>query len=208
METVITYADWKLDLLTYDTDTSSDNSLIWAIDAPQTYRYTAQFFAEANGLLNEISPEELNKIFWFLSHDVLNVQPEHYPDLPIWQDYLGAIKILFRDLFNIHCAPVLGHRDEQPTTPLNSACYMWWDILPVWHSDENCRFAIQSLCLEVMTFCLSLGNLACKESALHGLGHWYHFAPREVERIIQEGDRHIPPPLKNYAKSAQCGCVL
>lgn len=208
MEPSITYPDWKLDLLTYDTEGINDNTSIWAINGTQTYCYVTQFFNEASTLLNETTPENLNRIFWFLIHDVLNVQPEEYPSFDIWQKYLNATKVLFHDLYNYHCAPVLGHCDEQPTNPLNSSCYMWWDILPVWHPDKICRTAIHHLCLETMTYCLTLENLACKESALHGLGHWHRFAPKKIEEIIQRSDRHIPAKLENYARSAQCGCVL
>jgi hypothetical protein len=209
MNLEISYEDWKLDLLTFDSSWPGNcETIIWQISGQQTYRYVTRFFSEATTFLNHSSPEELNQILWLLSHDVLNVIPEEYPQPSVWADYFQGTKILFRDLFDCHCAPVLGHCDEQPTTPLNSSCYMWWDVVPVWHPQEKSRIQIQRLGLETMTYCLKLNNLACKESALHGLGHWFSLDSERVRTIIQDSERYIPEKLKNYAQSAMCGCVL
>ena len=205
----ISYEDWKLDLLTYDESwTANGDTVIWELSGEQTYVYVTRFFSEGKNLLNDINTEELNNILWLLIHDVLNVMPEEYPPPPIWFDYFQATKILFLDLFKSHCAPVLSHKDEQPTTPLNSICYMWWDIVPIWHPEEKSRIQIQKMCLGTIIYCLKLNNLACQESALHGLGHWYSINADAVRTIIQDHFSHIPEKLKNYAQSAICGCVL
>jgi hypothetical protein len=157
----ISYQDWKLDLLTFDcSGLANGETLIWQLSGEQTYRYVTRFFAEAKTLLNHSNPAELNQILWLLSHDVLNVIPEEYPQATVWADYFQGTKILFRDLFDCHCAPVL------------------------------------------------LKNLACKESALHGLGHWCSLDSDRVRTIIQDHQLYIPEKLKNYAQSAMSGCVL
>lgn len=53
----------------------------------------------------------------------------------------------------------------------NYLCYMWWDLFP-WEGDpyQKHMHDIDQIILEIMRRCLSLNNLACKESALHGLG--------------------------------------
>jgi hypothetical protein len=209
MNMEISYEDWKLDLLTYDDSWIANcDTTIWELSGELTYMYVTRFFSEGKNLLNDINPEELNRILWLLIHDVLNVIPEEYPPLSVWKDYFAATKILFRDIFNCYCAPVLGHKDEQPTTPLNSSCYMWWDIVPVWHPDKQILTQIQQLCLETIIYCLKLDNLACKESALHGLGHWYTIDSHVVKVIIQNNYSFIPDQLQNYSQSAICGCVL
>ena len=209
MKIEVPYEDWKLDLLTLDSHwTANIDTLIWQISGELTYRYVTRFFSEAKTLLNNINLEELNNILWLLIHDVLNVSPDEYPPPSLWKDYFVATKILFRDLFNCYCADVLGHRDEQPTTPLNSCCYMWWDVVPVWHPEPTSLAQIQTICLETIAYCLTLDNIACKESALHGLGHWFSVDSDTVRTIIQDHDCYIPEKLKNYAQSAICGCVL
>ena len=53
-------------------------------------------------------------------------------------------------------------------------------------------------------------SIACRESALHGLGHWHDVYPAEVELIIDRflsGYRELRPETVNYAKIARCGCV-
>lgn len=209
MDMKISYEDWKLDLLTYD-DSSIKNcdTIIWGLSGEQTYIYVTRFFSEGKNLLHDTNPEELNRILWLLIHDVLNVIPEEYPSLSVWKDYFTATKILFREIFNCYCVPVLGHKDEQPTNPLNSSCYMWWDVVPIWHPDKQVLNQIQQLCLETITYCLTLNNLACKESALHGLGHCYSIDSHAVKVIIQNSYSSIPEQLKKYAHSAMCGCVL
>ena len=39
---------------------------------------------------------------------------------------------LFRKLFLLRCSPHLSHRDWADAAPLNSICYMWLDIMPVY----------------------------------------------------------------------------
>lgn len=57
---------------------------------------------------------------------------------------------------------------------------------------------------------LQLDNIACQESALHGLGHWHSAYPKEVERIIDaflQSNLNIRPELEQYAQSARIGMV-
>ena len=58
---------------------------------------------------------------------------------------------------------------------------------------------------------LALDSLACQESALHGLGHWQHAYPEEVQQIIDRflnANKNLRPELAAYARSARTGCVL
>ena len=64
--------------------------------------------------------------------------------------------------------------------------------------------------LSVMTETLNIESIPCRESALHGLGHWHAAYPAEVELIIDRllsSYRELRPETVNYAKSARCGCV-
>ncbi len=58
---------------------------------------------------------------------------------------------------------------------------------------------------------LDLSSDACRESALHGLGHWHLEYPQQVEAIIDRFlDSHpdLRSELKAYARAARKGRVL
>ena len=85
-------------------------------------------------------------------------------------------------------------------------CYMWWDIFPrhgvpfkqaLKLTDETILKTIEKILL--------LDNLACKESALHGLGHWCSAYPEVIERIISANRSKIPDSLTNLADKALLG---
>jgi hypothetical protein len=54
---------------------------------------------------------------------------------------------------------------------------------------------------------LSIDNLSCKESALHGLGLWCLAYPTEVSALIKEAHASIPEELKDYAARAAVGNI-
>ena len=66
--------------------------------------------------------------------------------------------------------------------------------------------------LKLMQRTLDIDHLACRESALHGLGHWKFEHPDEVELIIDNWlEKHkntISNPLKEYAEAARTGRIL
>ena len=87
---------------------------------------------------------------------------------------------------------------------------MWWDISFRLEDEEPERRKLDPEILRVMGRILELESLACKESALHGLGHWQEDYPSEVREIIDrflsrsEGER---PGLLEYAAQAREGNV-
>jgi hypothetical protein len=57
---------------------------------------------------------------------------------------------------------------------------------------------------------LAIPHDACRESALHGLGHWAIYYP-QVAQMIDEFLRntpHLRPELVTYAERARTGCIL
>lgn len=79
---------------------------------------------------------------------------------------------------------------------------MWWDIPPIYSSELAQQKELIVASLETMVYCLRLDNIACKELALHGLGHFYTTTPIRVTEIICDSARFIPKKLESYAKSA------
>lgn len=125
---------------------------------------------------------------------------------------LESFTSLFEKLFAVRCSPHLSHIDQPGAGPLNAACYMWWDLLPLSGAPADpSRWEIDAAALSVMEATLGLDSLACRESALHGLGHWYHAYPERVGDIIERalgGAAGWPPALTRYAGIAKTGCVL
>jgi hypothetical protein len=117
-------------------------------------------------------------------------------------DTVLNMKILYRDCYAKRCAPVLSHLDEAGSNALNHTCYMLWDASPLrsW----------KSVVLDVMQAALYLPNIACAESALHGLGHRAHQDRSAVSEIVDTFIRKSPglrPELRAYALSAKHGNV-
>ena len=124
---------------------------------------------------------------------------------------------LFERFFAPRCSSHLSQLDTQGTdtsaiSPLNMICYMWWDLLPIYGKPEEPeRAEFDATCLEVMRLTLDLDSDACRESALHGLGHWSYIYPQEVKAIIDAWlSRHpsITDDLSAYAFAARRGHIL
>ena len=62
-----------------------------------------------------------------------------------------------------------------------------------------------------MEWTLQLDSIPCRESALHGLGHWQHAYPEQVGEIIDRfsmSHRQLPEKLQAYMMNAYTGYVL
>lgn len=98
-------------------------------------------------------------------------------------------------------------------TNLRSTAYMLWDVSPLsyWPPSphaEPCRSAFIEMLGRVLT---DAPSLACKESALHGLGHVRHASRHHVPKLVQSwlaARPDIPARLREYAESAAAGAIL
>lgn len=123
---------------------------------------------------------------------------------------VGSVEILFRDFFDQRCVPKLSHLDKDHTEPLNGICYMWWEVITWgWAKDDHDGQRLASKDLDVMEAVLQLPNPACRESALHGLGHIADRSARAqaiVDRFLAEMTE-LSPELERYARAALTGCI-
>ena len=175
-----------------------------------TIRLLTEVFENATFFLQPYPDEILNRSFWDLSSSALHSLRNEGIEWALRQRLIGSFENLFREFFAIRCRPVLGHRNEEGS-PLNSACYMWWDF-DCWvaTSDPLTRNRMDSAFLASMRSILEIDHIACQESALHGLGHWHWAHSAAVERIVDEfleRTPKVPDRLREYASSARCGCV-
>jgi len=181
----------------------------------QVATHIAQTFEDSRRLLARFSDEQLNQAFWFL---VSNSCSEFMyalvdPGVPN-SSRLRALRSfvpLFEQVMAARCSPHLSHLDEHGANPLNSACYMWWDILPI-HGcpEEPARAEFDAEVLAVLRRLLAIPHDACRESALHGISEWSIYCP-QVSGIVEDflaSTRNLRPELVSYAQRAKVGDVL
>lgn len=187
----------------------------WNAPTDLTAQYLIRLFSDPCIHLERYSDEQINKGLWYLispglGEHMLCLDDERLA-LSIRTSVVRSCIHLFKLLFQFRCSRHLSHSDWIHAAPLNSICYMWWDIMPVYGGPvEADRKALQRAAIDVMSEILNLDNVACQESALHGLGHWRQYDPDGIAATIDRflsGGQHAPD-LRQYAVSARCGCVL
>ena len=125
---------------------------------------------------------------------------------------LQSIRTLYTDCFERRCEPVLSHCNEPGGNRLNMVCYMLWDVSPLnyWKDDPDAALYYDTV-VDLLDAVLALGNVACLESALHGLGHTAAYArPGQVAAVIDRFLRlrkGLRPELAHYARCASTGYV-
>jgi hypothetical protein len=218
----LTFEEWVI----FAFDHPVDNSRLewyWDLDADWwdgpaalTVEYLTRAFENPESVFAPYSDSQLNQALWYL---VSNACSNHMFTLmdvavpwPARERCIHSFQSLYQDCFAKRCTPHLSHLDEPGAGPLNSVCYMWWDIIPVagQPADPESKEMDQAI-LQVMNAALRLDSIACQESALHGLGHWHLNYPRQVEELIQgflQRNKVLPENLQKYALSALSGCVL
>ena len=179
-----------------------------------TVAYLIKLFEKAPEILISFSDAQVKQGLWFL---VDNSCSDHMfvllnKGVP-WSEReccIYSIYTLFERFFVPRCSPYLSHLQTCETestemNPLNMICYMWWDILPI-HGAE-----VDATCLDVMRMILNLNSVACRESALHGLGHWVYTYQQKVEATITAWlarNPRLTSELRKYALAAQKGRIL
>jgi hypothetical protein len=187
-----------------------------AADPAQTIHFLTQAFENSAVVFQPYSDAELNQGLWFLasnscSNHMFALMDERLP----WsarQRCIHSFHQLYEGCFARRCSPHLSHLDERGASPLNLVCYMWWDIIPIsGKPDDPARKEFDQDILRVMEWTLQLDSVPCRESALHGLGHWQHAYPERVGEIIDNfsmSHRELPDKLQAYMMNAYTGYVL
>ena len=181
-------------------------------DAPTTVEYIHRTLVHSGSDLLRFSDKQVRNGIEGIFHESISniIYSLKEPTVPAEARTaaIRAIKILYTDCFEKRAKPVLGHLDEPGTSPINSICYMFWEVTPisVWGNKGDCEYF--ELTLEVLEFALYLKNPACIESALHGLGHIHN---KRVYKIIDDWIKQAKTTrsdLLRYAAQAQIGYIL
>jgi len=188
----------------------------WEEDSAATLEFMTRLFQHAAELLQSYSDAQLNQGLWFLASNACSshmfaLMNESLP----WsarRRCILSIHQLYEQCFARRCSSHLSHIDEPSANPLNMVCYMWWDIIPLYGKpDDPAHREMDEAILQVMESTLQLDSIACRESALHGLGHWQHAYPERVGQIIDRFSMRqpdLPEKLRTYMQNAYVGYVL
>jgi len=178
--------------------------------------YITQLFNNSSKLLENFTSDQISQGLWFIASSIcpnyMLILTDQTIELEKRLLVVESIFTLFKDFFANRCLEHLSHLDrEKETNPLNTTCYMWWDILPITAEPNNPqRKKLDEAVLGVMQKTLELKSIACQESALHGLGHWQYYYGEKVSAIIDgflQKNKNLKPELKEYAMFARSGCV-
>lgn len=183
-------------------------------DEVKALEYITNLFEEPS-CLDEYLDEQVNEGLNFLiSSSCSNHMFAAYGEKPPLEEKVACIRSiysLYSKCFAKRCSDHLSHIDEPGAKPINMVCYMFWDIVPMaGHPTNKTLKMLDQEILEVMEKTLALNSNACREGALHGLGHWKMYYPTEVEQIIDaflRRENRLHPELQRYALSARSGCV-
>ncbi|HVW07480.1 MAG TPA: hypothetical protein VHC90_02805 [Bryobacteraceae bacterium] len=175
----------------------------------------AAIFERAGELLTDFSDAQLDQGFWYL------MGAFGWPSVLVNEGTPAAMRLrvlrsfvpLFEKVMAVRCTPDLGHLCEDGGIALNSSCYMWWDLLDLNLTAKD-WIEFDPEVTMVLRRILAIQHDACRESALHGIGHLierYGADSEALPQIIDEFLHKTPgmrPELAAYAANARRGCVL
>lgn len=124
-------------------------------------------------------------------------------------EFIATIPNLYTNLLEQRCEPILSHTNTNKVPNLlNTTCYMLWDSTPLllWYDDKE----RQVLICEKLAEILNSKNIACVESALHGLGHLQMYNKKLVSEVIDRflnSTTIINESLIAYANNAKSGYI-
>ena len=176
----------------------------------------AETFEEGGELLQPFSDAQLNQAFWFLvnsgNSDYMFCLLDQSVPWPLRRRALRSFVPLYHQVMAARCSPVLSHLGELAESPLNSACFMWWDIIPLGGRPSGDRpdVALTDEIMAVLSELVEIPHDACRESALHGLGHWAWFnpkAPAIIDSFLARA-QGLRPELIVYGTEAKSGYIL
>jgi len=171
----------------------------------RTFRFAGQD-------LKRFSDGQVDQGFWYLagaSSDYIRELTLANVPLEKRLAAIDGIYHLYADCFAKRCAETMGHLSEEGS-PLNSICYMFWDICQLTWGFDCREKEIQAAVVNVLEKSLAIKHRACQEGALHGLGEIAHACPVKVREIVDRflAETNLDEQLRAYALKAREGRVL
>lgn len=180
--------------------------------------FMIRLFESPTQYLQDFSDAQAEQGFWFLTGAAaLNALSIFLDQNVPWSERkrcIHSVYSLFANYFFVRCSRILVNITKEldpEVNPLNLSCFMWWDQLHAAELGDPSATLVNNECVTVMSKILELNHLACRESALHGLGHWQPYCKEKVEAVIDRFLNENPelnPNLLAYARAARTGRIL
>jgi hypothetical protein len=183
---------------------------VFVADEPEIAELIELTFQNSGADLQRFSDAQLNLGLWYLASNASSyyMSALRSDSVPLERrlSAIASISVLYRDCFQQRCTQTLSHLDQRPSSPLNSICYMFWDICPISYlCDYPNEKHLADACFEVLAKTFSLDHLACREAAIHGYGEVSYSYSDRVEQVLDSillGE--IPEPLlRDYTHRAR-----
>ncbi len=201
-----------------------DDVEYWDCTADTMVEYMTQLFEHAADILLPFSDAQVNQSLWYLASNSCSDYMFSLRDEPVSLTSklkcIQSMETLFESCFAKRCSPHLAHSDLPGTNPLNSICYMWWDVIPIhglaYHEPlRSDSVPIDEAFLDVIQKVMNMDSIACQESGMHGLGEWCGYykeinnaaISKFLNRYRWRYFKKVPRELREYAAMAMVGCV-
>jgi hypothetical protein len=197
-----------------DTMATSTGTEEWP-EAPGTVVVQiAETFERSGKLLSRFSDVQVNQGLWYLFYqgppDLMGALLDEGVPLAWRLRALRSFAPLFEQVMAERCSSHLSHLGEKGANPLNGACYMWFDeVLDRFNPKRLIQAQLETDLIGILRVILAIPHDACRESALHGIGHWVGHYPQLADMAdhFRSGARGLRPELVAYAESARVGNV-
>jgi hypothetical protein len=182
--------------------------------------FATKLFENPLAYLSCYSDAQIGEGIWFI---VYRACSKHFEglmdrniDLGLRTRCIRSLENVSRDLFAPRCTDDVRRND---TNSLDQTCYMLWDLVVrdaetfEWSPDRPYRTSrdpeIDKEFLDTLALILAMPNIACQQSALHGLGHLVRDAKLGENVVQQYLDTHpnLRDDLRKYAQRALTGAV-
>jgi hypothetical protein len=191
---------------------------VWSAPSPLTLQYLTRLFNDPLTYVASYTDEEVNQGLWYLVSNAASNHMFALTDESVAPrsrvECVRSFLPLFEKLFAPRCSEHLSHkftsRSQTEANPLNESCYMWWDFISFIGFPDPPTEKLNDTALSVMEEICCLESTACRESALHGLGHWQPYCSVRVGEIIDRilsNSSSWTAELTTYAGKARAGCV-
>jgi GTP-binding protein len=181
--------------------------------------FVTKLFENPSVHLAPYSDAQIDQGLWFIVH---GANSKHFKwlidgrvDLGLRKRGIRSIENLSRALFAPRCS------DEviQETKPLDSICYMLWDMVieDAYHLHDNSDGTysevrdpdIDKEFARTLGRIIAIPSIACQQSALHGLGHLVRDAQMGCDFIQEylDDNPNLRPDLREYALKALVGRI-
>lgn len=156
-------------------------------------RYYTRLFLDPRPSLSPYDDARLEQGLWFIVGAQLSewLWSDELP-LQLRLECIAAMPAMFREFLINH--------------PLDTACFMWWDMLRYFGDAPDARI-VESIA-RALDEVLAIPVRHCQMSALHGLGHLQHDSREAIVRAFVAVNHDLDDELLQYANAAMVGKLL